>query len=229
MGEKRLTVLDKRKLRNLKQYMDLTDDEYDEVMAKKQLDLEPVKEFEDRIKRKIEGFEVDYELSDMKFNDMEQLRALAQALITLEDYEQLSYKMRMEGIENNLTPLDKLNRFMSDMRSDISKLQDDLKISRKIRKSSQEESTIIYLENLQEKAKEFYEQKMFYVFCPKCNMLLTTAWFLYPEYKTNRIQLICHRKLKNGSTCGTKVVVTSKELLDKKSSNLPELMPESMR
>ena len=229
MGEKRLTVFDKRKLRNLKQYKDMTDDEYNEVMAKKQLDLEPVKEFEDRIQRKISSFGEDYDISDMKFNDMEQLRALAQALITLEDYEQLSYKVRADDIEDNLTTLDKLNRFMSDIRSDISKLQDDLKISRKIRKSSQEESVIVYLENLKDKAREFYDQKMLYIFCPKCNMLLSTMWFLYPDYKTNRISLTCHRKYKNGEFCGTKVVVTSEELFKKKSGNMPELMPESIR
>jgi len=230
MGEKRLSTPNKARLRNLKQYKDLSDEEFDELWAKKILDLEPVKEFEQRIERKLEEFEKDYDLSDMKFNDRETLRALAQTLITLEDYEQLSYKIRGEGnLQDNLIQLDKLNKFMSDLRSDISKMQDDLKISRKARKASGEESVISFLEELKEKSRAFLEEKMMYIFCNKCNMLLATTWFLYPDSDKNKITLVCNRRLDNDEVCGNKVTITSKELFEMNGSNKLEIMPESMR
>jgi hypothetical protein len=229
MGEKRLAPIDKRKLRNLKQYKDLSDAEFDELMDKKALDLEPLKEFEDRIERKLKQFEDDYELGDMKFNDTEQLRAMAQAMITLEDYEQMLYRLRTEqDVEKNLVTLDKLAKFISDLRSDISKLQDDLRISRKVRKGSGEESAINKLAELTEKARIFYREKMAYVFCPKCDTLLSTVWFQDFE-KDAKMKFICYRRLDDGKTCGKQFTISSKELLKMKGSNKLEIMPEAMR
>lgn len=216
-----------RSLRNLRQYQDMTDEEYDELMAKKALDLEPVKEFEDRIERKLKSFGNDYDLSDMKFNDTESLRALAQALITLDDLETYTYKLRQEGInEMNLTLLDKVSRQMSVIRQDISRLQDDLKISRKIRKGDKDESVLNYIESLKEKAKKFYESRMSYVFC-ECGMLLGTVWTHYPN-SDNKLIFKCNRILDNGHICGKITKVTTQELLNNRGSNHPEFLPESM-
>jgi hypothetical protein len=109
---------------------------------------------------------------------------------------------------------------MSDLRSDISHLQDDLKISRKVRKGDKEESVITYLEGLKQKAKQFYESRMFYAVCPDCNMLLASSWFLNPELD-NRLILVCKR-------CDKNVLVNSKDMLAKKGSNKPEVFPESI-
>lgn len=214
-------------IRNLVQYKNLSDAEFDELMDRKEMNAEPVKIFEDRIKRKLAEFEKDYDLTDMKFNDLQSLRALAQALITLEDLEVYSYKLRMEGITlDNLTLMDKISKQLSDLRNDISKLQDDLKISRKVRKGDKEESVVLYIEKLKQKAAEFYESKMNYILCPKCNMLLGTVWTLYPEAK-NKITLTCQRELDSGEKCGTIVTVTTKEMLERKNTNTPEVLPEN--
>lgn len=217
----------KNRFRNLRQYKDLTDEEFNERMAQKQLDAEPSLDFETRIKKKLETFEEDYDLSDLKINDREILRALIQSLISLEDYEQVMYKLKKEVTVENLTLIEKISRTMSDLRSDISKMQDDLKITRKTRKSDQEASVIAYIDSLKLKAKEYYESRMSYIYCDECHMLLGTIWTLYPE-ENNKIELICHREMQDGSRCGHKVRITTKELLAKKGTNNKEIMPEAM-
>ena len=225
----RVTSPDRRKIRKLKQYKDLTDDQFNDIMDKKVLAVAPVKAYEDRIERKLKQFENDYDLSDMKINDMETLRALVQAILTLEDLEQYTFSLRSEGISfDNLTLLDKVGQQMSKLRADISKMQEDLQITRKIRKADEEGSVVNFLEDLKEKAKRFYEQKMSYIFCPKCNMLVATIWVLWPD-GNNKLQFICNRKLDEGAKCGHKFVVTTSELKHNRGTNKPEVLPESMR
>ena len=214
--------------RNLVQYRNLTDQQFADLMAREALDVAPIKEFEKRINAKLEEFDIDYDLSDMKINDKLLLRALAQAFITLEDYEILTFKLRAEGVNDaTINLINSIEGQKSKLRSDISKFQDDLKIARKIRKGDRQESVIAYIDDLKEKAKKFYEAKMSYVFCPNCNMLLATVWTLYPD-ADNKLTFRCQRKLHSGEKCNTKVVVTTSELLEKKGSNKPELLPESI-
>jgi hypothetical protein len=231
MTGKRNRVTDARQLRNLKQYKDLTDEEFEELYTDKALNLHPSMEFEKRIERKIKEFEKDYDLGDLKINDRETLRALTQAIISLEDYEQGLYKMRgsEDGIsQENVYLFEKLSKVMSDLRSDISLLQTDLKITRKIRKSDQETSFVTYLEHLKEQARKFYESRMLYIFCPKCKTLLGTIWCLYPEEKKNKVKLICNRSLTNGIVCDGEITIGTKELIEKKGYSNPELIPERM-
>ena len=63
----------------------------------------------------------------------------------------------------NLTTIEKLSKIMTDLRRDISRMQDDLKISRKIRKSTGEESARALLDKLKKQAAVFYKKKMQYV------------------------------------------------------------------
>jgi hypothetical protein len=217
-----------KRQRNLPQYKNMSEDDFEELMLKKEDDVKPSQEFEKRIELKLKKFTEDYDISDMKMNDHETLRALIQALISLEDYEQIVYKFRKEGItDDTIVKLDKVNKVMSDLRRDISSLQNDLKITRKIRKSDQETSLINYIDSLKEKAKKFHELKEQYIFCPKCKMLLGTIWTQYPEQQ-NKIELICKREV-DGGVCNTVVKVTTKQMLETKSSNKPEIMPESLQ
>jgi hypothetical protein len=218
-----------KRLRNLRQYRDLTDDEFAEEMEKRVLRIAPIKEFEARIERKLKEFEEDYDLTDMKINDKATLRALAQNMITLEDLENFTYNLRQEGItESNMMLLDKVSGQMSRIRSDMSKQQDDLKITRKTRKADKEESVINYIKDLQIKAKRAYEERMSFVLCPECNMLLGTAWFLWPN-ADNKLSFKCKRKLDTGETCKGKAVVSSKELMKNRGSNKPSILPDSMK
>jgi hypothetical protein len=227
MPAKTYAIPSKKRFRALKQYSPevMTDEEFEEFWAKKIAGMEASKDFESRIKSKIEEFSDDYDLDDLKANDKLVLRALAQAYITLEDYEIYSFNLRTEGgIGNiNIVELEKTNNIMSSLRRDISNMQTDLKITRKIRKGEKEESVINTIEDLQQKAKEFYRNKMFYVWCDECQMLLFTGWFLYPETNKNKINLVCQRPLQDGGVCGNVVKVDSKFLLENRGINISEV------
>lgn len=216
------------RMRNLAQYRDLSEEQFEEVVRNKSLGIEKSRTFEDRISKKLEEFSQDYDLSDLKINDRDALRALIQAHLTLEDYEQYLFKVRSEGInENTIFSVEKLQKVMSDLRSDISKIQQDLNITRKVRKSDQDVSVLAYISSLKEKAKKFYESKMGYIFCPKCNLLLGTVWTMYPENDKNKVHLVCGRVMPDGSTCGEKVTIGTKELLKGRGTNNKAITPES--
>ena len=225
------------RMRNLAQYRDLSEEDFDKAMERKAIGLQTSEAFEKKITEKWEEFEEDYDLSDLKINDRDALRALIQAHITLEAYEQHLFKLRSEGIsEQSLFAIEKFQKAMSDLRADISKIQNDLMITRKVRKSDRDASVLAYLQNLQAMAKKFYENKMSYIFCEKCNMLLATIWALYPEEDRNKIALVCNRLIetvevdgtKTEKRCGHKTVVDTKSLYKSRGTNKPEITPESM-
>lgn len=217
------------KLRHLVQYRDMTDEEFKEVMEKKNTGMKTSAEFEKRIGEKMSEFERDYDLSDLKINDLDTLRALIQAYLTLEDYERYLFAIRSNELtEARVLSLDKLHKVMSDLRTDISKLQGDLSITRKSRKQDQEATLADYIASIKEKAKKFYESKMSYVFCEECGMLLGTFWTLYGQETGNKIVLICNKIKDDGTACGHKTVVGTKELLDNGGTNRREITPESM-
>jgi len=219
-----------KRQRNLVQYKDLSDEQFDKLMEKKTMGGEVSKSFEDRILKKLEEYAEDYDLSDLKINDRDTLRALIQAQLALEDHEQYMYLVRSQGISDSSSfANEKLGKFMSDLRSDISKFQQDLNITRKVRKSDQDVSVLAYIEGLKDKAKKFYQSKMGYIFCEKCNMLLSTVWSLYAEEDRNKLSFVCHRKLEDGSECGHKTVVSTKQLIDNRGTNKLEIFPESMK
>lgn len=216
------------RMRNLVQYKDLSDEQFEQEMKSKELGMEHSEALEIRIEKKLKEFEEDYDLSDMKINDRDALRALIQAQITLEDYEQILFSMRKQGFsDNTFHMIEKLQKAMSDLRSDISKFQYDLNITRKIRKSDQDASVLAYMATLKDKAKRFYESKMAYIFCPKCDMLLATFWSMYPSDDRNKITLTCGRILPDGTTCGHKVTIGTNELLKNRGTNKREITPES--
>lgn len=215
-------------LRNLTQYKEWSDDDFEAKMVEMENNPKIRKDFEGRIGKKLDEFAEDYDIDDLKINDREALRNLIQNIISLEDYEEMVYGIRSGEINpQNITVLDRLSKMMSDIRKDISKLQEDLNITRKIRKSDKESSVISYISNLKEQARQYYESKAGYIFCPECNMLLSTVWALYPE-ADNKITLKCNRTMDDGHKCGHKFTVTTKELLDNKGTNKPEITPESM-
>ena len=214
--------------RNLPQYRDLSDDEFDKMFEETQYNVGISKDFEDRIAKKIEEFSQDYDIDDLKINDKETLRAFVQAIIALEDYERIIFNIRSEGdiSQHNINVVDRLGKITSDLRKDISRFQEDLNITRRIRKSDKETSVVSYISNLKEQARQFYEQKMSFIYCD-CGMLLGTLWSLYPD-ENNTVVLTCHRKLDDGSFCGKKVKVTTKELMENRGTNRVDITPESL-
>jgi ribonuclease HI len=227
----RHVVPTKKRLRNLKQNQGLTDDEFDKMYEDKYLSVEKSKVFEKRIQEKLKEFDAEYDLTDMKVNDKASLRALIQGVIALEDYEQILFQLRTDelGINaDNVYIFEKMNKVASDLREDISKLQNDLKISRRSRKSDADASFIDYLEAMKVKAKKFYESKMLYMYCPKCKTLLGTIWTLYPEEKKNKICLVCNREIDDNMKCDGKIIIGTKELLDNKGHSDLNVVPIRM-
>jgi hypothetical protein len=218
------------KIRNLKQYKDLTDAEFDELQDKREFNAEPDRDWENRIKRKMDEFSKDYDLDDMKINDMYSLRALCAAILRLEDYDsKIGKLMKMESNEYVLGDIKTLSEQQKGLRDGISKLQDDLKISRKVRKSDKEETAEKTIAELYRKAKKFYTQKMLWVVCPKCNTVLATAWFLYPEDGGSSIKVKCHHDMPDGTKCTGELEISTKKLLDAGGCNRPEILPERLR
>jgi hypothetical protein len=219
----------KEKMRNLKQYSDMTDERFEEIWKSRVAGLQRSSDFEERINKKLEDFSKDYDIDDLKINDRESLRALIQATIALEDWEQILFRMRTDADLDtfDINSIDRISRVMSDLRGDIGRLQNDLNITRRVRKSDREASVINYIEDLKQKAKQFYEEKTSYVLCPKCNMLLATIWTLYP-YSDNKITLTCNRPLGDGTICGERFSVTTEEMIENKNTNSNGVLPDSM-
>jgi hypothetical protein len=219
---RRLVTPDPRKMRNLRQYKNMTDAEFEQAIEKRNVGVSVNKDFESRIQRKMTEFGVDYDLDDLNSNDKLILRALSQAMINLEDIELETYAIRSNGdglTIDNLTLYKELSKVASDLRSDISKLQDDLKITRKVRKSDKDQSTIQYIEDLKRKAKEFYESKMQLVFCPKCNTWIGSIWYLYPTDDRSYVVLHCNREMEDGTICGERIKVSISELIKNGGTN----------
>lgn len=188
----------KRRIRNLVQVKKLSPEEAEEYVQSVIENRTTNLQYERRIKNKLEEFEKDYDLTSLKANDMLILRAMIQSLINLEDYEQMAYRLqqkisRGQDTQEDLAKLEKINRLMESLRSGISRFQEDLKISRKIRQSDEESSLSDYIMKLKHRANHFYESKHVRIFCPKCNTLLFTGWFLYFDSSKNKLRVFCKR------------------------------------
>lgn len=194
MGKERMVLPNKKKIRNLVQYRDMTDDEFDKVWGEMILETSVSPEMlEARVKEKLDDLAIDYDMEDMKINDMEQLRSLALAQIQLDDLEQTAWVVRQNTDSTSVQILEKINRILSGLRDDISKISSDLQLTRKIRKQSKESSVIDAINDLRGKARQFYRERMLYVFCPECKMLLATLWLNYSSEEYNKLQLKCVR------------------------------------
>jgi len=216
--------ISKNRIRNLKQYRNLSDEEFEKIYSEMVTGVSLTQEFEKRIQDKIDEFSRDYDLSDLKINDLLALRALAQAFISLEDFERYSYKLQ-EGEggfdEVDIVRLEKLNNIKSNLRNDINKLQDSLGITRRNRKASEQESVIDFVESLKQKAKRFYESKMKIILCPKCGTWIASVWMLYPESKKAKLRFHCKRKFPDGTYCDTVFDLTGDELA-RRDGRIPE-------
>lgn len=194
MGKERMVLPNKKKIRNLVQYRDMTDKEFEKVWEDMILEIEVSPEMlEERVKEKLDELAVDYDMEDMKINDMGQLRSLALAQIQLDDLELVAFETRQHTDSTSVQILEKINRILSGLRDDISKISSDLQLTRKIRKLSKESSIIDAINDLRDKARKFYRERMLYVFCPECKMLLATLWLNYSSEEYNKLQLKCKK------------------------------------
>lgn len=182
--KQRLASQSKKQIRNLRQYADMSDEEFDAMFE--DLSSEEIEEIdeaalEEEIDKKLSDFDDDYDLSDMKINDRIVLRNLVISMISLEALEKIFVAQRENLSDANILLMDRTSGVMSKLRHDISDMQNDLKLTRKIRKEGREESFMSWLDKTREKAEKFYKRKHLYIFCPNCRRLLYTMWMLYPD------------------------------------------------
>lgn len=233
--QKQAQPITKERMRSLKQFRDLPEAEFEEYWTKRELKFYQDNNWEARISARMEAYEEAYDLESLMPNDMSTLRALVQAQMRLDDFESEINKLSTPNQENpeesisetNLYKIQKFSEMCNNLRKDIGNMQDTLKISRRIRKSEQEESTVKFIESLKEKAKKFAEQKMHLVFCPKCHTLLAQIWWLYPDAKGNKIILHCYRELE-GVKCDGEVALSAKELTSMGGRNYDNI-PDSIK
>jgi len=216
MTKQRLVSPTRKKIRNLKQYSDMDDDEFEEhfkniVSESKKGNTDEL--LEEQIEEKLNKFNDDYDLSDMKINDRLVLRNLIITIISLEDLELEFSSLRDDISESNILLLDRLSNIMTRLRKDISDMQNDLKLTRKIRKEGREESFIAWLDKVKDYADEFYTEKTLSIFCPKCNYLVSTVWLLYPE-GDNFLKIGC-----GNIECHNEFEVSLKELYETDNKN----------
>lgn len=207
--EKRLNK--RKRVRQLKQYQGMSDEEFNKKFDNIETGLITSKHFETQINEKLKEFELDYDLTDLKVNDKSVLRALIQALLSLEKFEQMAFKIQSnltkpEYASIGLADLERLNRVMTVIRTDISRMQEDLKITRKTRKSDREESVIAYIDNIKARSRKFLESRYGSVYCPNCKMLIGRVWAKDGDNSNNKFWFYCKR-------CDERVIITFPELL----------------
>ncbi len=187
---------------------------------------ETYEEYQARVSAKIDELHEDYEINDLKANDRFTLEELAKALVTLENLDLQLFELR-KNVEGNLTAIKDLSNVVNQSRTAISKMQDTLGISRKMRKDSGSETAREELNRQKEIAKDKLRDVLDYIYCEKCTELIANTWFQYYD-EDSEISVVCGRKYYHPETaeitrtCGHKTIITSKTLLEQEGTNHPD-------
>jgi DNA-directed RNA polymerase subunit M/transcription elongation factor TFIIS len=96
-----------------------------------------------------------------------------------------------------------IQKLVTEASKNISSISTDLKIDRKSREHKTD-SIPDYVRDLKDRAKKFLEQRMYYIYCPKCKTLLLSMWLLDIN-SGNKFKLTC-------PNCKNTFVVADSEL-----------------
>ena len=202
----------KKQYRNLAQNRNLSEEEFElawqRFTEKKELES---KIDESRIEEIMNQFEQEYDLTGMNINDKISLEQIAKITAMLDLVGDLLNQALLEG---ETTRSQKFTSINKDLTATLSSLQDDLGITRKSRQAAAGESLDDYLPEIQKKARSFLKERLAYIYCPKCNMLVANAWFANWD-NHNELHLVCPRE-----SCQHQFTVTSKELSKKRNKNV---------
>jgi hypothetical protein len=224
----------KEQLRTLTQYRNLTDEEFDEVWNKRQMGISKDKFYEERIKAVIDKMKEEYDFSDLKPNDWNQVRVLAQLQIDVDDLNLMLYQQRTKVDDDGKNTFDAgqykvLSQTRDSIVDRISAIQNDLQITRRVRRNDEATSVIDEIQKMKEAAKRFTDVKMKKIICPKCGRWVASLWLLHFGATKNILQVQCQTTLEDGSKCGEIIKFTGKDLAEMKSSNREELLPVTLR
>lgn len=198
-------------LRNLPQYRGLTDQEFEEavkgVLTEEAAEL--AQEYYEKLKE-------DYVLDDLKANDKFAVEILSYL------YAQIHYNQdKINRLQSDISE-DKLadpTKGISVLVADIEKLtrsaialENQLGISRTVRMKEEGEDIVELVRTVRERAEKYLENKLHYILCPKCHMLLGNVWVLYRTTEgAYELKFVC-KKEEKGKVCNTEVIIKPGDL-----------------
>ena len=208
-----------KQLRNLPQYADMTEEEIMEVYG-----LEEEIDANLEIDELMRDMEIKYDLVNLAPNDIESLRDLCKIFIRVRQLDEKLNKALGDTEGTEWYDAERIGKVLTSLRRSASEIQRDLHITRKARRGDKDSSVSALIENFKKRAKEMLQERLSYIYCPKCKMLLANTWFLYPD-ETNLIKLTCNRTLQSGEKCGEVFTVSSQNLSDNGNRNLTDVLP----
>lgn len=217
MAKKQMTLA---QLRNLPQYKGFSD-EMLELKRREIIDGDTT----DKVERMLEAFEKDYDLSGMAANDLVALRNLAQQYVYMKE---INKRIEVSLLDSDTaTDLERLIRIAGNVQKLITDIQTNLAITRKQRKVDKEQDIVTAWDDLKQRAKRFLSERLSYIYCPECRMLLANVWFLYPDEEKNVLRLRCNRIIDDtsGKICNNEFTVTSRELVKLEGRNITGVLP----
>ena len=206
-----------KQLMTLKQYKGLTEEQvFEKWLEGKNKDYYRIQILKDKMA-------LDYDLTDLNANDKASLDDLCTLYIRVEDMDR-KIADEMEKEEPDMYNIQNMSKTLTQWRDSISRIQIDLNITRKARKGDNETSVVAEFNSIKERAKKMLEERLSYIYCEKCGMLLSTVWFLFPE-EGNSVTVTCGREGGTGKRCSHRTTVSSRFLKEHNNKNIDTKLP----
>lgn len=188
-----------RRYQNLKMFKGKTNDEiraYLKSRPPKQLSAVQIKvkeeqtqveqhnadalEYDKLFKSKLKLLQKEYSVDMNNANDAESLKSLVRHMIQLEEIDKQIRKF-YESKSTNTKGLKDLGDYQRSIQTSITALQEQLGISRKVRKEKNVDDVPKYIENLQNLAMDFLNKKTTIIRCEKDSIELARFWINFPN------------------------------------------------
>jgi|WetSurMetagenome_2_1015567.scaffolds.fasta_scaffold00807_3 hypothetical protein len=169
----------------------------------------------------------DYDLTDLNENDRLAISDWCTIMVRIEDLEkEVSLIIATDTSDEKWYKIERINKVLASLRESASRNQSDLSLTRKQRKGDNETSVVAFIDSLKQRAKTMLDERLSYIYCPKCRELVATTWFLYPEVEGgNSVTLTCGRTTDRNKICGHRFTVSSAELAANGNKNLTDVLP----
>lgn len=183
-----------RRMKNLRMFKGWTDNqiieylksrppkEQKEIIAapKATVPSETLSDYEKDFQRKLKTLQKEYIVDMNDANDAESLRSLVRFMLQL---EVIDTKIRdfYETGSTNTKALKDMGDYQRSLQMSVADLQNNLGVSRRIRKEKTVDDIPKYIAGLQEKAKLFWERKTIVIKCDKDKIELARYWLNFPN------------------------------------------------
>lgn len=214
--KKRMT---QAQLRNLRQYQDADSTQLEQVIQGISFDNDDEKRVYDYIAKMSEQ----YDVSEMNENDSAALKDLATISIRIQDLDQVLRNKLVNRESVDWSEIHWITDILTDLRKSRQQIEESLNITRKARQGAESASVVDAIESYKLRAKKLLEERLSYIYCPKCKLLVANVWMLSPG-AGNSFTFTCPRDLGEGKTCGHKFSITGTELMEKKNKNIEDVL-----